>query len=51
MNTLSSLLCLLGKFLVYLLLIVVALLADLLINTTTGDRIRELANSIAGQPC
>jgi hypothetical protein len=50
-DTLSTLLCLLGRFLVYLLLIVVALLADLLINTDTGDAIRELANSIASEGC
>lgn len=50
-DTLNTLLCLLGRFLVYLLLIVVALLADLLINTTTGDAIRALATQIAGQGC
>jgi hypothetical protein len=50
-DTLSTLLCLLGRFLVYLLLIVVALLADLLINTATGNMIRALANSIASEGC
>jgi hypothetical protein len=50
-DTLGTLLCLLGRFLVYLLLIVVALLADLLINTATGDMIRELATDIASQGC
>ena len=50
-DTLGTLLCLLGRFLVFLLLIVVALLADLLINTATGDAIRALANQIASQGC
>ncbi|MEH7301274.1 hypothetical protein [Neobacillus drentensis] len=50
-DTLGTLLCLLGRFLVYLLLIVVALLADLLINTATGDMIRALATDIASQGC
>lgn len=50
-DTLSTLLCLLGRFLVFLLLIVVALLADLLINTDTGDAIRALADEIASAGC
>lgn len=50
-DTINTLLCLLGRFLVYLLLIVVALLADLLIDTDTGDLIRALANDIASQGC
>lgn len=50
-DTLGTLLCLLGRFLVFLLLIVVALLADLLINEDTGDMIRALADEIASQGC
>ncbi|HZH57987.1 MAG TPA: hypothetical protein VEY70_00030 [Metabacillus sp.] len=50
-DALSTLLCLLGRFLVFLLLIVVALLADLLIGTETGDAIRALADDIASQGC
>lgn len=50
-DVLSSILCLLGRLLVFVLLVVVALVADLLIGTETGDAIRTLANEIAAEGC